>query len=399
MQITIISIGSEIVKGQIVNTNAPFIAANLALQGWHISSQIAVLDEKGQIEHHVRQAMQTSDIVILTGGLGPTHDDITREELCRALGIKLVKNTQVFESLACRYGKDANWLENQSLVPENAHVFFNEAGTAPSFSVEQHGKMVIAMPGVPLEMKDVFTKQILPFLQQKKGVQVKGFSTKLAFCCLAESQVAGDLEELLQQFPQVEAGIYPEYGSLFIQLSSKEELLPIKNALIRRFATYYVGENTHLVEAISQDLRRTRQTLVFAESCTGGALSSTLIKYPKASEFLLGSFVVYQNFMKEKFLDIERAMLRSEGAVSSAVARAMAENAREKTEADYAIATTGDLEIPAKIFVACACRGKATQILTLSLKATREVNLLFATNQTLGAFYRLIKHKTAFSVE
>lgn len=354
MQATIITIGDEILIGQIVDTNSVSIAGHLNRAGIVVAEKCSIGDSKIQITETVARAMSRSDIVIITGGLGPTKDDITKFTLAEIFGGRMVNDKAVEEHvrrmLAAR-GIDYNELNrSQSMVPESCRVLFNRHGTAPGMWFERDGKVVISLPGVPFEMEHLMEDEVMPALQKRFSLRQIVHRTMIT-AGLPESMLAKAIEKWENDLPDyLKLAYLPNPGAVRLRLSAYEvEGESVAREIERRFEQLYhiipryiIGfETASLQEQVHQLLLRNGETLAVAESCTGGNIASKFTRMAGASGYFLAGVVSYSNEAKEHILGVEGDVIRRYGAVSEQVACRMAEGVRRITGAHYGLSTTG----------------------------------------------------------
>ncbi len=396
MEIEIIAIGEEIVSGAVVNTNGAFLSRALGLEGWKVVRQTAVSDDPDRLKRAVESALKESDLVITTGGLGPTLDDRTRETLCEIFQTELALNLEVLSRLKTRYGDHVS-VEDQARVPRSAHIFPNPIGTASGLLFERGGKTLIALPGVPLEMQTLFTQEVLPYLR-KRYASVQRYKEVIHFCLLTESMLDPFLRELQEKSPLLDIGIYPEYGQLTIVLASLhvEMVRAAKEQLVNLFPTHYFkGERIEM--AIHAWMLEHCKTLALAESCTGGAMAARFTALAGASDYFLGSLVVYSAAWKQKLLGVHAL---DNGAVSEQTALEMCEGLFKTTKADYALALTGvagptggSAECPVgTVYLAFGERGMRPQLIHSVFKGDRAKIIQLATTHSLASFYRFLAY-------
>lgn len=354
MKASILTIGDEILIGQIVDTNSASIARHLNNAGIVVWERTSVGDQREQITEAVKRAMNQSDVVILTGGLGPTKDDITKKTLAELFGSRLVCDQTVADHV--RRMLEARGIEynrlnrDQALVPACCTVLFNAHGTAPGMWFEQNGKVVVSLPGVPFEMEHLMTDEVMPRLKARFSLRQIVHRT-LITAGLAESMLAekiADWENALP--PYLHLAYLPAPGVVRLRLSAYEvEGESVSHEIDRQFAAlqriiprYVLGfERATMQEIVHNLLTQRRQTLATAESCTGGSIAARFTAMPGASAYFLCGMVAYSNESKNNLLGVDPETIASRGAVSEEVARQMAEGARRIAGADYAVATTG----------------------------------------------------------
>jgi len=350
----IITIGDEILIGQITDTNSAWLGQELGNAGIRVNYRISVGDRKEHIIHALNEASKFADIIITTGGLGPTKDDMTKHSFCEYFDTTLVENEEV-----------KNWVTkifrlrklpiiqtnlDQALVPKNCKVLFNRSGTAPGMWFAQQGKVYISMPGVPFEMKTIFTEEALPLLKDSFTLPFILHRTILT-ACIGESFLANKIATWESNLPpHIQLAYLPSVGQVRLRLSgySNEEtkLAAEMNEQINLLYTLageyiYGEENDTLQQAVGKLLLEHKQTLCTAESCTGGYLAHLITSVPGSSAYYNGSIISYANEIKVNELGVDPQILASDGAVSEACVRQMAEAARKKLNTEYAIATSG----------------------------------------------------------
>lgn len=350
----IITIGDEILIGQIVDTNSAWMAVELNKAGFQLSQVTSVHDDAAQIKTALDSALAKNDIVLITGGLGPTKDDITKLTLCEYFGTRLIFDDSVLENIENVF-RGRNLVINelthdQAYVPESCTVIQNLVGTAPIMWFEQAGKVVVSMPGVPFEMKKVMNDEIIPRLQKKyntgsvinQTVQVYGFGESALALKIA------DWEEALPGF--LKLAYLPNFGIVKLRLSgSLNDAGELQLEIDRQFALLkeilgdsIIAENDFTVEKNLGDLLRERKlTISVAESCTGGNIAHKITSIAGSSDYFIGSVTAYQNDVKEKLLQVNSADLERFGAVSREVVEQMAVGVRERLNTDISVATSG----------------------------------------------------------
>jgi nicotinamide-nucleotide amidase len=354
MKAEIITIGDEILIGQIVDTNSAWIADQFNLNGIEIYQITSVHDEHDHIVEAMKNAEGKVDLVIITGGLGPTKDDITKNTLCEYFDTKLVFHQPTFEHIKKRFSKlsiDINKLNrDQALVPENCTVLFNEAGTAPGMWFEKDDTIFVSVPGVPFEMKYLLEHEILPRLLN--GGKTKAIYHKTVLTQgVPESMLAEKIEDWENSLPEnIKLAYLPNPMSVRLRLSAMgtDELM-LKNLvdvqiqkLQKIIPESIFGFDTEtMAEVIGRELKLKGKTLSLAESCTGGYISHLITSVAGSSEFYNGSVTAYSNQIKENVLGVKSKILLEFGAVSKEVATEMVLGVKQVLNTDFAIATTG----------------------------------------------------------
>lgn len=359
MNVEIVNTGSELMLGRVLNTHQQWLCRRLADTGMVVTRQVAVADTGAEIQSAVREALARAELVITTGGLGPTSDDLTRELIADLLGRKLVPNAEVLahiEQFFARRGRARPERTSvETLVPEGATFFLNPTGTAPGLAMRVEpeapggrGRWLVMLPGPPRELRPMFDAAVLPLIQREFPQE--------PFVCrtwrtsgIGESRVQEMVEEPLR--PLVARGLGVGYcarpGSVDVRLTAAGATASL---LVEEAGTVVEGvfgasifgrDDDEVGPIVVELLRARRQTLALAESCTGGAIADTITDVPGASEVFLGGVVAYANSAKINQLGVSAETLRVHGAVSEAVARELAAGARAKFGSDYALAVTG----------------------------------------------------------
>lgn len=355
MRAEIITIGDELLIGQVVDTNSAWMAERLNEVGIELYQITSVHDDREHILKALDDAFSRADIVLTTGGLGPTKDDITKHVMCEYFGTTLVEDSRVREHIHELYKERPDVLNRltatQWLVPESATILPNRVGSAPIMVFEQTGKLLVALPGVPHEMKIAMTEQVMPYLQLKteKG-KLKGdiIHRTMMLYGIAESTLAIRIEEWENALPQsMHLAYLPKDGIIRLRLSSygeatKEEIEQQLANLKPLIADYLIAtEDLPLETILGNQLKARHQTIATAESCTGGRLAAALNTQPGSSAYYMGSVVAYDNTIKEQVLGVKHDTLIKWGAVSEQTVNEMANGVRALMHTDYAIATSG----------------------------------------------------------
>ena len=348
----ILSIGTELLMGQIANTDAQYISRRLAELGVNLYRHTTVGDNPARVKEALGEAIARADIVITTGGLGPTEDDLTKEMVAEFFGLPMEMHAPSLEALTERMNRLGREITpnnyKQAMMPRGAIVMPNLRGTAPGAIVESGQKAVAILPGPPHEMQDMFERQLAPYLHARTGVRID--SRFLHVCGIGESSLETLLLDLFHSENPTLA-LYCGAGEVQARLSARvgasEDSAPLLDPLekeIRRRAgraVYGEGRNLTLAAAVVNALRAAGKTVACAESLTGGMLASKLVDVPGASSVLGEAYVTYSNEAKMRLLGVSEDTLRQFGAVSAQCAREMAEGARRASGADFALSTTG----------------------------------------------------------
>ncbi|NNC51022.1 MAG: competence/damage-inducible protein A [Flaviramulus sp.] len=354
----IITIGDELLIGQVIDTNSAFIAKQLNKIGVSVYQITSVQDDKTHILKALKNAESNVDVIILTGGLGPTKDDITKKTLAEYFSDTLVQNDAVLENIK------SIWKQNnrqtllqvnidQALVPSKATVLMNEVGTAPGMWLENGNKTFISLPGVPFEMKSLITNSVLPKLKDKYHCPFILHKTLLVYG-LGESTLAARIEAWEDALPEhIKLAYLPNFGKMRLRLSGKgfdkkqiedDIQLQIENVipLIKKEFFGYEDEDGNEEAVIANQLTKIGKSLAIAESCTGGKLAQLFTANSGASQYLKGGVVTYSTQSKIDVLNISKEVIDTNSVVSAQVAEAMAQNVLKLYKSDYAISTTGN---------------------------------------------------------
>lgn len=350
----IITIGDEILIGQIVDTNSAWIAAQLNLIGLRVKQISSVSDEREHILTALTEASRRADVILITGGLGPTKDDITKKTIADYFGVEMVENQETLENVSkifARFNRpllDVN--RQQALVPANCEVIINKNGTAPGMWFNDKGKVYVSMPGVPHEMMYMMEEEVIPKLRSTLNLPAIVHKTILTIG-EGESFLArriADIEEVLP--PHIKLAYLPKLGQVRLRLSGygeneislRAEVESYAAKIIERVSNVVLAEEDIPAEKVILNYMAERGlTLSLAESCTGGYIAHLLTQHPGSSKVFLGGVVSYSNDLKESVLGVKHETLEQFGAVSGETVTEMVEGALAHFKSDYAIAVTG----------------------------------------------------------
>jgi nicotinamide-nucleotide amidase len=350
----IITIGDEILIGQIVDTNSAWMASELNAIGIKIRQITSVSDDRDHIKEAVRVALEVNDIVLLTGGLGPTRDDITKYTLAEFFDSKLVFDQKAYDNVSAIFEKRGLKLiesnEGQAMLPEKCTPIYNSCGTAPGMWFEESGKILVSMPGVPYEMKEMMRSDIIPRFKEKLKLPVIIHHT-IQTAGLGESFIAKKIEEVENALPShIKLAYLPSLGAVRLRLTAYGEDKAILSGEVSHYASLIInlladtvfGEgDLSLPEKIYQLLKEKEMTLSIAESCSGGYISSLITKVPGCSAVYEGSFVTYSYNAKKNELGVKAETLETSGAVSEACVSEMLDGCMEHFKTSCAIAVSG----------------------------------------------------------
>ncbi|MCL5992118.1 MAG: competence/damage-inducible protein A [Bacteroidetes bacterium] len=356
IEVSIMTVGDEICIGQIVNTNASWIASHCTAIGAKIINHFAVPDERYAMINGLDMLIDNSDFVLITGGLGPTHDDITKPVLTEYFNDKLVLHELTYKRLEEMYNKrGTEFLErNKKLayLPSKCKILINNSGSAPGMLFEQNGKYIISMPGVPSEMKDIMFNHVLPLIKSEiinNKSDVVLYKT-LNTIGIPESHLAdllGNPDEFLNGGT---LAFLPSYNGVKLRIgfssenskSAEEEINKIENYIRSRAGRFISGIGEEVItETVGKLLKEKRKTVSVAESCTGGLLGGAFTGIPGSSDYFSGGVIVYSNDAKINILGVPKDIINKFGAVSEETAIELAKNVREKFSTDYGISVTG----------------------------------------------------------
>jgi nicotinamide-nucleotide amidase len=355
MKIAILTIGNELMSGRISDTNSAFIAREAQLQGWRVEAMMSVEDNFDSIKSRLDYLMTLADVVICTGGLGPTVDDITTEAIARAFDLPLFTDENVLNYIKEMFAaRNFVWIENntkQAVFPQGAEVIPNRAGTAAGFALKAKGKWIFVIPGVPHESQIMFPEGVMPILR-REFPQAEQFIAKetIKIFGLGEGAVDKSLADYDFNALGVAVGFYPVFPENHLvlisrqksQAEAKEKLrIAVKEVSLRlNKYIFSFGEET-MEEIVGKLLKEKKLTIAIAESCTGGLIASRLTDVPGSSDYLERGVVTYSNAAKISLLGVPAAIIEKYGAVSEETARLMAEGVRKISGTDIGLASTG----------------------------------------------------------
>ena len=385
----IVSVGTELLMGQIVNTDAQFIASHLAPLGYRALYQVTVGDNPARLAGVVQSALARADVLLFTGGLGPTDDDITKETVAQALGLEMAVVPEEEARLRAYFASRGKQMTpnnlKQARFPTGSIILPNPNGTAPGCIMEADGKAAILMPGPPRELYPMFRDHVLPYLEKRSGVRLH--SRELRIFGMGESELTYRLRDLIaaQTNPTIAPYVKTSEVTLRVTAQCRSDaegerlVVPVIDAILARLGSIVYSTNGESLPALCVRLLLTQgATLAVAESCTGGMLASSIVDIPGCSACFLEGAVTYANGAKVRRLGVSEGTLATDGAVSLACAQQMAEGLRAAVGTTYALATTGiagpDGGTPEKpvglVYVALAGPGR-TEVRKLCLSGDR----------------------------
>ncbi len=380
MTVEIIAVGTEILLGNIVNTNAAYLAEKCAGLGLSCYHQDVVGDNEERLTETIRLALTRADIILLSGGLGPTQDDLTKEAAAKVMGKALYLHEPSKEAIRQFFAErnmeitENNW--KQAMVPEGCIVVENPGGTAPGIIIAENGKHVVLMPGPPGKLIPMFEKSIMPYLAGLTTGVI--YSQTVKICGVGESKAESMVEDLVDAQDNPTIATYAKTGEVHLRVTAtapdekeaKKLVKPMVKELKGRFGNhvYTTDSEVTLEKAVVNLLMANKLTACTVESCTGGMLSARLINVPGVSEVFKSGYVTYSNKSKRKLLGIKKNILVKYGAVSEQIAREMAKTAATLARTDVSVSTTGiagpDGGTPEKpvglVYIACNVCGRVT---------------------------------------
>lgn len=411
MFVEVITIGDELLIGQVVDTNSAWIGQQLNESGFEVIRRTSVRDREEEIRQAVEGAFNSeADIVLVTGGLGPTKDDITLKTLCAYFQDDLIFNQDVYDNVCAILGKSHIQMvarnKSQAMVPAHADVIMNSVGTAPITWFNKAGKVLVSMPGVPQEMKEVMRNKIIPRLQKEFKVGVILHSTH-SVINYPESLLADKIAIWEDQLPkEISLAYLPQQGIVRLRLTARgEDKVSLQEKLEEETKKLFklLGkdifpqDNAAINELIQEEMVLQRATLSTAESCTGGSIGQKLTAIPGSSRYYKGGVICYSNALKEKVLGVPKDILERFGAVSEETVVCMANGALKSFNTDYAIATTGiagpgggSIEKPVgTVWIGVASKNE-TITKKIEFDRGREQNIIRSTNNALLLLYKTL---------
>ena len=353
--VEILSIGTELLLGNILNTNARWISEELSSLGLNHYRQSTIGDNSSRICKLIKEISSRSNLLITTGGLGPTPDDLTTEAIAKSFNTSLFPREYLWDEIKEKLSKSSSNLNNPGLkkqcyFPKDAQIINNPRGTAPGMIWEPiKGFTILTFPGVPSELKAMWKATAVDYIKKNFSDEYIFFSYFLKFSGIGESTIAEKIDNLLKlKNPTVAP--YANFGEVKLRITAKAKnqleainiIQPVKEELQKEFSEFIFGENDDtLPSTLINELLKRKESLVFAESCTGGLLSSSITSIAGSSKVFKGSIISYSNELKQSLLNISEDLLKRYGAVSEEVAEAMATNAKEKLKSDWSIAISG----------------------------------------------------------
>lgn len=356
MEAELLSVGTELLIGQVVDTNAAYLGQKLAAIGIEVTLKTTVGDDLGRVSSVMSEALQRCPLVVSTGGLGPTHDDLTAEAAARATGRQLEFDPRSFERIRAFFERTGrpqlvtDQQRKQAMIPRDATVIDNPIGTAPGFIVESSGSTLFVLPGVPAEMCAMTETAVLPWLCQRRPDRGTIRWRTLRFVGVAESFLADRVRPMVERPGQTEIAFLPGPGEVRVRITARggtaeaaeSTLAAVEREIMELAGEWLTSTNDEPLEAVVGRLLRERgATLAVGESCTGGLIGDRVTAVPGSSDYFLLDIVAYGNQAKMELLDVSEETLAAHGAVSAEVAAQMARGVRARAGAAYGLGTTG----------------------------------------------------------
>lgn len=400
MTIELITIGSELLAGETLNTNALYVGDQLGSAGLVLSRQITIPDQHDVIVSTLEESMSRAQWIIVSGGLGPTNDDVTKAAIADTLGRPLVYHDEIMQELKGRYARLGRpvtpYLETQAMLPANAEIIPNPVGTAVGFYLQSKGATIAVVPGVPREMRPMITDEIVPRIAERGDASTHTITWSTTGT--PESRLYELLEPAMRDRPEIAVGFLPSEHGVRLKFVASGQTARV---VLQRWcdnirpliaSSVYAEADIDLEVVLGRILAEKRLTMAFAESCTGGLAVKRMTDVPGSSAYVLGGFVTYSNDAKVSMLGVDETLIERHGAVSEEVVVAMAEGAQRKTGADCAIAITGiagpdggtsDKPV-GTVWIAAAVRDQETLAKKLQLMGNRQMIRERAAQATLN---------------
>lgn len=393
----IIAVGTELLLGATANTDAKYISQELAAMGIFVHHHAVVGDNEQRLKDAVELAKSRADIIITTGGLGPTYDDMTKAAVASCFGLELDLHEPSLKRIHDYFGRLGRICtpnnEQQAWLPKNCTVLDNSCGTAPGCAFESGGKHVIMLPGPPKECRAMMESGAMPYLGGLSDVKL--VSRFVRFFGIGESAIENELRGMMQSATNPTIAPYATDGEAYLRITARaktrdeafEMTQPAVDELIAKFPQFIYGVDVDSLEsAVSTLLHENKKTLALAESCTGGLIAKRITDIPGASDILWGGVVVYTNSAKTELLGVPEELIVAHGAVSEPVAMAMAEGVVAKSGADYGLSVTGWCggENAGEVYVALAVKDRGTQVKKVNAGLDRERGRTLAAGHALN---------------
>lgn len=422
MKAEMIAVGTELLLGQIVNTNAQYLSQQLAMLGIDVYYQTVVGDNSTRLKDVIQTAKERADVVLLTGGLGPTMDDITKDVVAELLGRKMEMHIPSLQKMEDMFrDRGVHMVESnrrQAHLIEGSDALDNSAGLAVGNAIIQEGVAFILLPGPPKEMKPMFEEQVIPWLEQNLFKERGSlYSRMLKFAGIGESNLEAALLDLIKEQTDPTIAPYAKEGEVLIRLATKssseaqaeEKLNAMEARILERVGTHlFAREDVSLEKVLVEQFSKHQLTLSAAESCTGGLFAELITSISGSSRMFTGGVVTYSNEMKHKLLQVPMELMEgadAPGAVSHETARAMADGLLKLTDTDYAISITGvagpgqsERKPAGLVYMGIAEKGEETVTEELRLNGNRDMIRLRATKIVMQRLWKRLKAKGLVAV-
>ena len=413
MKAELINTGTELLLGQILNTNAQYLSQQLALLGIDVYFHTTVGDNEFKIAMAVRQALEHADLVITTGGLGPTQDDITKETVATVLGLDMQPDNSSMKSIQAFFDKINKPMslinQKQGYFPKEAKILPNDMGTAPGAIIEQDNKIIIILPGPPVELQPMFENYVIPYLKLKTSLNALIKSRTLRIFGIGESSAQEVLADIFANQSNPSIAFNAKSAEIHIRLTVKassldeaNEMMDNTERLIReRIGQHIFGVDDETMEvSVGKLLREKGITLSLAESCTGGMVASRLTEVSGSSEYIMYGIVSYSNQAKEKILGVRKETINKYGAVSKETAEEMARGVRQINDSDIGLSVTGIAgpgggtdEKPVGLVYIGLSTPEITFVKKFNFAGNRQLIRLLSSTAALNMIRRYIKEK------
>lgn len=411
MKAIIVTVGDELLIGQVVDTNSAWLGNRLNGLGLDLVEIRSVSDKSDAIVEAIGTAFSLADIVIMTGGLGPTKDDITKKAIADYFGVEMIFHEETYKRIVAIFEKFGKTLseahKDQCLMPTNAQLLRNNMGTAPGMMFEHGGKLLFSLPGVPFEMKSIFEDEMVAILKERIGTSYYIHHRTIMTAGEGETFLADQIEDLLEQFSdEMSIAYLPSLGTVRLRISGKSTTIGIRDsvdkayeAISTRLSKYVYGsENESLEDALLRLCNRYNLTIGTAESCTGGYLAHRITSVAGSSSYFMGSVVSYSNKIKMNLLGVKAGTLESHGAVSKETVSEMANGGQRLLGTDICISISGiagpDGGTPEKpvgtIWFGLAYKDRPIYAFKISATKNREKNIEYAANVAMTKVIREI---------
>lgn len=407
MNCELICVGTELLLGNIVNTNARYLSEKCAELGLSMFYQTVVGDNPQRLKKVVQEAMSRSDVILFSGGLGPTSDDLTKETVCEAFGISLVEDAYaktMLEERMHKYGRKI--IENnykQVMVPEGQTVLYNHNGTAPGILIDKDNTIAILLPGPPRELIPMFEEYCIPFFKKRSNVTIRSIMVKMIG--IGESDAAARIADLILNSQNPTVAPYAKTTQVHLRITARAEneedcmalIKPVYHKIREKLGEfiYTTQENEEIEDVVIRNLKDKGLKIACAESCTGGMVAARLINVAGASDCMSESFITYSDESKIRLLGVSPDTIKAHSAVSEECAREMAEGVARISGSDIGVATTGyagpDGEDVGLVYMAVSCQGE-TEVLRMHSGHERNMIREAAALRVLFLVYKMLNN-------